>query len=271
MKYKMILSDFDGTLCKKDNTLSEKTILAVRDYVRRGGIFVICSGRMNKSVEKYAESLGISDLPISIAGFQGCWVVDKYGKEIVKQAIDYNTSKKIIEYSESKGLYVHTYDFNDTLIEKEHPIATEYQRLCGVTLKEVGKLSSYVEQTKSDCPKILTVVPAEYATAFAEELRAMNLPGVAVVRSHDHFVEAVPVGGGKGNALVKIAEYYGIDVSEVIAVGDQENDILMVQTAGLGCCVANAIDELKAVSDFVANDCDHDAIAQIIEKFTMEE
>ena len=110
----------------------------------------------------------------------------------------------------------------------------------------------------------------EKAKEYAEELRAMNLPGVAIVRSHDYFVEAVPTGGGKGNAIVKIAEYYGVDLSEVIAVGDQENDISMVVKAGLGCCVANAIDELKAVSDFVANDCDNDAIAQIIETFTKD-
>jgi len=270
MKYKMIISDFDGTLCCSDNTLSKKNVEAVKDYVSRGGIFVICSGRMNKSVEKYVRELGIENQAISVAGFQGGWVVDKFGKEIINTAIDSQTSKRIIEFSESKGLYVHTYDFNDTLIEKEHPIATEYQNLCGVTLKEVGRLSRFVEENEVKCPKILTVVASEDVHAFEEELKSMELPGVAIVRSHENFVEAVPMGGGKANALIKIAEYYGIDVSDVIAVGDQENDIQMVVTAGLGCCTGNAIDDLKRVSDFVANDCNHDAIAQIIEKFTLD-
>ena len=270
MKYKMIVCDFDGTLCCRDNTLSEKNVQAVRDYLARGGIFVINSGRMNKSVRKYEKQLGIDVLPLSIAGFQGGYIVDNSGKTVVKEAIDCQTSIKIIEHAEKLGLYVHTYDAEDVLIEKAHPIADQYRELCGVTLKEVGKVSKFVGDNHYDCPKILTVVPAEKAKEYAEELRAMNLPGVAIVRSHDYFVEAVPTGGGKGNAIVKIAEYYGVDLSEVIAVGDQENDISMVVKAGLGCCVANAIDELKAVSYFVENDCDNDAIAQIIDTFTKD-
>ena len=100
MKYKMIVCDFDGTLCCRDNTLSEKNVQAVRDYLARGGIFVINSGRMNKSVRKYEKQLGIDVLPLSIAGFQGGYIVDNSGKTVVKEAIDCQTSIKIIEHAE---------------------------------------------------------------------------------------------------------------------------------------------------------------------------
>ena len=85
------------------------------------------------------------------------------------------------------------------------------------------------------------------------------------VRSAMILYELLPKSASKGNILLKMADMLGIDAKKTIAVGDYNNDISMIKSAGLGFAVANAVDEVKAVADYVTVSNDDDAIAVIIE------
>ena len=79
--------------------------------------------------------------------------------------------------------------------------------------------------------------------------------------------EISPQNVNKGMGLEILSRVTGIPVSDMIAVGDEGNDLEMVQTAGLGVAMGNAIAPVKAVADVITNDCDHDGVAEIIETY----
>ncbi len=270
MKYKLIFCDFDGTLLRDDLTVAASSIEAIKDYVRRGGKFVINTGRMPKSMRKWPAILGTDELPVSVCGFQGGLATDKNGNRIVENAIDYRSAYEIIKKAEDAGLYVHTYEAENVLIEKSHPISREYCEICDITEREVGKLSEYVLKNRHNCYKIMMVVEEDKMNDMLRFFNSMNFSDVHFVTSSATYLEAVPTCGGKGNALVAIAKYYGIPIEQTIAIGDQRNDIGMIQTAGLGCAVANALDEVKKVSDYISASNNDDGVGKIIKKFTEE-
>lgn len=268
MKYKLFCSDFDGTLLRDDFTVSEKDAASVRDYVRRGGTFVILTGRMTKNMDKWAHYLGTDGQPLYVCGFNGGLAVDRDGNEIFSSRIDYRVAARIIKAAEDRGLHVHTYERDNVLVSRSNFITKEYTRVCNITEREVGTLSKYVTDNKYDCLKILIVVAAQDMEKTLAEFKAMNFEGVQYVTSSENFLEIIPASGGKGEALKKIADFYGIPLSQTIAVGDQRNDIAMIRTAGLGCSVANAFAETKAAASYIAASNNDNAISEIIEKFT---
>ena len=88
-----------------------------------------------------------------------------------------------------------------------------------------------------------------------------------VTCSADVLVEVSPLGDTKGAALKFLAARYGIDIADTVAIGDNLNDITMIESAGVGVAVGNAVPELKAKADFVAVTNNEGALAQIINKY----
>ena len=81
------------------------------------------------------------------------------------------------------------------------------------------------------------------------------------------LVEISPRSDDKGEALKFIANYFGIDISSTVAIGDNLNDLSMIKAAGIGVAVGNATKELKDAADYVSVTNDEGAVAKIIEKF----
>ena len=86
-------------------------------------------------------------------------------------------------------------------------------------------------------------------------------------KSYDRFCEVAHPDCGKGKALAQIASNLGIDQSDVVAIGDNPNDMDMIEWAGLGIAMENAVDELKEAADWITGSIEEDGVAQAIEKF----
>ena len=88
--------------------------------------------------------------------------------------------------------------------------------------------------------------------------------------SSNRYLEFNQQGVNKGQGLLSLAEILGVDPKDTIAIGDNDNDLTMIQAAGLGCCVSNATEAVKKNSDYIAEaDCDEGGVAEIIEKFVL--
>ena len=197
MKYKVILSDFDGTLVTTDKRLTDYTIQTVREYVRRGGIFIICTGRMHVSAIQYTETLGTQDQKISVVNMQGASIIDKDGNSLYSEYLSDETAIKVLEYFEEKGEYVHVYDDNSVLIQDYNDINLTYQRLCNVPLKKVGKISEFVKNSDYKCIKVLAVIPPEKVDYYLSEFDKMNLKDAKYFMASRTYLETVSIKAGK--------------------------------------------------------------------------
>ncbi len=271
MKYKVILCDFDGTLCTTDKRLTPFTVQTVQEYVKRGGTFIICTGRMHISAVDYTEVLGTSHQKISVVSMQGACIKDKDGETLNSVYLNYDTALKAVEYFENKGEYVHVYGDDAVLIEEYNDININYQRMCGVPLKKVGKISDYIKNNKHKTLKVLAVIPPEKVSFYISEFDKMNLADAKYFMASRTYFEVVSKFAGKEEGLREVCKILGVNKSEIMAFGDNGNDMGMIADAGFGVAVANAREEVKKVADYVCESNDEDGVAKTIRLFCFDE
>lgn len=112
---------------------------------------------------------------------------------------------------------------------------------------------------------VLQITP--FLTADEERKLLSTLPGCASARWYPSFCDITSALADKAGGIRSIADYLGIDVSETMAFGDGGNDISMLQAAGVGVAMGNALDEVKAHADYVTADVDHDGVKNALEHF----
>lgn len=269
MKYKLLFSDFDGTLACDDNTITKRNLDAIRSYVERGGKFVVCTGRMSASVAPMRETFGTQNQAVSEAGFHGSEIRDTSGKLIKGYGIKPSVARKIIEKAMKNGWHVHYYDLEAgyACVKERNEIIVQYEKVTGTRCEVVDLLGYLDEHPQIIIPKVMIVVSAEEMEAVTAEMEKDEYEGTLHTHSTPNFLEYIPDDSGKGEALAFIANYYGIDVSETIAIGDNLNDSSMIERAGLGVAVASGREELKAIADYIAPSNNDSAVAHVIEKF----
>ncbi|MDU3152999.1 MAG: HAD-IIB family hydrolase, partial [Anaerococcus hydrogenalis] len=105
----------------------------------------------------------------------------------------------------------------------------------------------------------------------AKKLKDKFFEKTAQVKSTPYFYEIMPKGIDKGRSLKEIADYYNMSMDDVIAFGDEENDLTMIEMAGCGIVMGNGTDFMKSKADFITKTNDEDGIAYYLEKFVFNE
>ena len=269
MQYRLIVSDFDGTLRRTEGGISEGNVRAVAEYVETGGVFALCTGRMASSIRPYAKELGLKGL---LAAYQGAIIEDiESGKFVRDMRIPCEQAADVCLRLEKEHYHIHVYDGDRFYSNKADGLLREYERICGVKAEIAENIAEEVEKY-GICPHKILVMCApeerEKAYSFAEREFGSEL---YVTTSSEFLVEIVRKGSDKGGALEYLANHYGIPLSQSVAVGDNINDLPMIQKAGLGVAVENGEKALKEAADFVTRTCDEDGVAYVIRKFGLGE
>jgi len=271
LKYKLVISDFDGTLLRDDNTISSRTVKAIKKFVDMGGIFTVSTGRMCNSILARLPELGLDKINIPLMGYQGARIIDNLtGEVLFERNISNADAVKLVRDCKDQNLYHQVYFAPDRLVTAElNWISDKYCKAVGVTAEGVGDLEEYLIKTKLDCHKVLVILEPERAREVMKGFSERHVGTTAFI-SHPYFVEMVSQEAGKGNAAKWAAEKLGITMEEIIGIGDSFNDIPLVETAGRGIAVANAMPELKAVADEVSEyNNNEDAVARILEEIIL--
>ena len=263
IKYKMVVSDFDGTL-SYDNKISKNNLNAINDFISKGGIFTICTGRATCGIKPELESVGYKGY---FASYNGANVEDMLtGKTIYKNAISNEIALRCVKLTEKLGVNTHIYPNDVLTINKYNDYTKFYLTFNKISYNEVGLLSDYLLKTGYDTYKILLIDDKEKISASFPVLKD-SLPECNVIHATDIMIEITLKGVSKASALQILAELHGVDINETIAIGDAGNDVPMIQTAGLGIAMGNASNEVKSKADYVAPSVENDAIKHVIEKF----
>lgn len=268
INYPLIVSDFDGTLVNDDGTISQKNKEAIAKYTAAGGKFVLSTGRLPSGILSRAKELGLHGM---VSCCQGAIILDIDTKEqILDGHLSLENTLAACKTLEKLGLHIHAYDLWDYYCNIDDEPLHIYESLVRskAIIVDDKPLSQFLEEKKLGAYKLLAMIPAEKADELLAYLQAQNLTGCEVTKSAEVLVEIISNEYSKGTAVEFLANYYGFPLDKTIAVGDQLNDLSMLEKAGLGIAVKNADERLKAKANYVSEyTCAEDAIAHVIEKF----
>lgn len=269
-QYRLIVSDFDGTLRSRSGGVSEGNAEAIREYIGRGGIFALCTGRMPNSIVPHAERLGLNG---PIAAYQGALIRDIRTGEIMRDCrIPCEDAVRICRVLQEGGAHLHVYDGDTLYVNKDDDFRRWYEEVCCVrgilTPPEIDKT---VAGRGISPHKIIVVCDAADRAAVFAAAEAEFGRDFYITTSTENLVEVVSRGCDKGDALRFLAGYYGVPVEQTIGIGDNHNDLPLVQAAGLGVAVGNAAESLKRAADVVSPRCEEDGVGYIVRKYGLGE
>lgn len=269
MAYRMVFSDMDGTLLKSASELSEKNIEMVGKAVDQGVKFVICTGRGVYGVERFLEKLNLLGRPGYVICQNGAAVYNLENMEMVlKHSFSSDDLRPVVEIAREEGVEVYLYDDRTFVAEKVTPQVEAYCRVMHADMRILPDGLEY----EGYFTKCLLSGSYEQLDTVRKKVEPLIAGKLNHFFSGPQYLEFVKTGVSKGRALQETAEKAGVPLAEVIAIGDSENDLSMIQAAGLGVAVANAQEHVKAAADYVTETtCEQDAVADVLQRFVLGE
>lgn len=273
MKYKLLAMDMDGTLLNSSKEVSEESRDALRRAAEKGVKLVICTGRIYTSARYYAGLIG-TEAPIIASN--GAYIREKDRGEIIfEKYLQADKVLKMVEMSEGYGFFPHVFTSDAVFAKKLSYFSAHYKKgndllpeELRVRIEIVDDLKPYILQNKDNIIKFVT------ATDDIENLMRLRkeIEGqleVSIVSSAQNNIEIMEEGVSKGNAVRSLAEYFGFKREEVICIGDNENDMSMIEYAGLGIAMGNSEESLKNIANYITDTNDNHGVAKAIEKFIL--
>lgn len=264
-KYKLIAFDVDDTLLTTEKVISPKTKQALLNAQKNGIKLCVASGRLPYGVKPYAEELDVLNNGGYYLGFNGGAVLNS-GNELI--GTTYLDSKYIEPvYEVLRPTNVTTMVHKGDIIYADRKV-NDYTHIepdvIGLPLNRVDDIAEFVDWKLH---KILLCGEPGELKEVESKLKAKFADDVDIYLSAPWFLEVMPNGVNKGLGVEKVCADMGISMDEVMAFGDNYNDIPMLEMAGLGIAMGNADGEVKNSADYVTDTCDLDGIAKALGKF----
>jgi len=267
MKYKLIASDMDGTLLNDNSELSPRTKRAIADTVDAGVLFITATGRPFRNVQIVNKLLS-ADMPFIVFNGAAAYM-GKSEKLLFERFLDYDLAKEAFEEGQKLGVSQVVWTGPRLWANKRCDATISYRNISkGLEMTVITDLSVLKDEVKG-ISKVLWIDDPANVKKLSVKMRAHFDGRLKCVSSMPHFLEFISSDAGKGTALEEIGKLYGIDRSEMIAIGDGNNDIGMLKYAGLGVAVENAADEVKAACGYVTLSNNNDGVADVIERFIL--
>lgn len=260
LPFDLIALDLDLTLLDAQHQISPRNLLAVRRCMELGAKALVMSGRMYYTTLPYSRAMEFTTPTIA---YNGAFIKnDATGEVLRHDHVDVATAQELVEFCERAGLNLNYYLDDELYIARMNPWAELYAQRTGATLNVVGDLRVFAERAPT---KALIVAEPERILALRDELTPCFADRAYVTISNVEYLEFMPAGADKGNALALVAAHYGIPQERVMAFGDADNDIPALAWAGLGVAMENAKPGAKQVAGRVAPRHDEDGVAVVLE------
>jgi Cof subfamily protein (haloacid dehalogenase superfamily) len=263
---KMIVADMDGTLLKNDLSVSERTLQAIRRIRDRGIRFAVATGRPDQLMKEYVDLLGLTE-PIIL--YNGTVIGHPFQDErLFERVFDKDAIRPVLERLEADGSVYMVYT-KDCILSKPNDRVRFFQarnERLEERLRSVFKVPSSIDEILMDhaVHKIL-VIEKDFAKFQALQAWFDGKREFSVAVSQKSFLDINPPSTSKGEALRMLARHYGIDPLDVVAFGDQENDVSMFEAAGIGVAMGNASEAVKTAADQTTLSNEEDGFAVWIE------
>lgn len=260
---KLIASDLDGTMFEKGNVIPETNLKAINDINNSNINFTICTGKTYSLFKNICEDIGTG---YGIFGNGNQIINLKTDEEIYRKLLRNEDVLFCINTAKKLKLHVHLYTNKEVITEKllymdlRNFELTKNDKNVDLEFKIVTDIQEYVERENPEILKLVISAEKDLAILKEEFVKNKNLQ-VNLIRKVDkyrdeiigkeyEYLDIMPAGINKEQALEVLENYLKIDKSEVLAIGDNLNDLEMIKDSGVGIAVANAYDEVKEVANY---------------------
>lgn len=262
--YKLIAIDVDDTLITDDKEVTPGTKQALELAIAHGVAVTLATGRMYASAHNIALQTGLNVPLITYQGSLVKNVID--GHVLYERSVPKDAALRLLRYCDEHKLHLQLYIDDHLYAREENDKLIAYANLSNIPYTIEPDFDKLLA---SPSTKMLMIDEPERLDSIAPELRELLGPDVHITKSKPNFLEVTHREGTKGSALRHLAQHFGCSLEETIAIGDSWNDHDMIEAAGLGVAMDNAVDSLKAVADYVTLSNNEEGVRHVIEKFVL--
>lgn len=270
MKNKILFVDLDATLLCDDKSITQENLKAIRKMLDQGHYIVLATGRPIESGRVVARELGLTVPGCYMIAFNGAIIYDcSADRVLAKRSIPIDVVQELFERAEKAGIYAQTYNNTDIITTHHTRELDFYKEKTGLSYKLSPNVLDILEEEPQ---KVLLIAleDKERLSRFQKENLQWEFEKCNSFFSSEEYLEYCPVETSKGYGTNYLMRILNIPLECTVAVGDEQNDISMIQAAHIGVAMKNGIEELKQVADYVTErDNNHSAIAEVIEKFIL--
>lgn len=270
MNTKILFTDLDGTLLGDDHKASEGNKAAIGRALAAGHKIVIATGRPIASAKLLAGELQLTQEGCYIIASNGAVLYDAYKGQILQETtFPLSFVRTLLDSAYEEGLHGHTYSRTHVISERDTPEIRWYEKAICVPAKIVEDVTAYLPY---DPVKMILInkEDRDKLVRFQHKMEGWAKGKVDSIFSSNIMLEYCPLGVSKGNAVRSLCDLLEIPIEHSIAAGDEQNDISMIEAAGVGCVMCNGGKETKAVADYITKrNNNEDGFAEIIEKYML--
>ena len=265
--YKAVFLDMDGTLLRSDHSVSEATIQTIRTLTGKGIPVILVSARPLNAVLPTFHEIGIPD-DYPIITLNGSYIVEKE-QPIFQAQIDLPTVVAVAEQVRPFKATIAYYLQREWYSEVNDAWTDHEQKIMDVKIR-VGPITELVKDwaARKIAPNKMMVMSEPPAILeIQKHLRSIYDGQLNIYPSKATYLEVMDKAGSKSNAVKFVSERMKLEPSEIIAMGDNYNDIEMIRFAGMGVAMGNAPDDIKALAKYVTDTNNDDGVRKALEKF----
>ena len=267
MAIKLVALDMDGTTLLPDHTISPAVKKAISAARKQGVHVVLCTGRPYAGVGSYLRELEMDEPEDYCVTYNGALVQKASdGSSVIQTPLNQDDYVYLEALSREVGSHFHALS--------RHTLYTANRHISRYTVKEsmvttIPLVFCEAENMAQNGPflKVMMIDEPEVLDAAIAKIPAEVFERYNLVKSSPYFLEILNKRVSKGTAIQAIAEKLGLKPEEVMAIGDHENDIAMIEYAGVGVAMGNGIEKTKAASNFITRSNLEDGVAYAIEKY----
>lgn len=270
----LVASDVDGTLLTSRHTVSSRTVTAIRAVQQKGIRFIVATGKSRGGVRIALGKLGEELTSGSATGgvyLQGL-IVYKGGEVVYERTLEAAVALDVMAFAREKDVSLIAFNGDRILCEKMD------ESIASVTaqhepMPEVVPLEDFISSSSSSTNrihKLILLAPPSVISSIRPSLASYLGPRTTLTQAQGDMLEVLPPGGSKGLGVQKLLEALEVDKANILAIGDQENDLEMLKMAGTAVAMGNAPLHVKTVAGFQTRSNDEDGAAMAFERFCLD-
>ena len=252
--------DLDGTLIGRDAVLRPRTRAAIARAHGAGIPVIVATGRMFRSVEPYLTEAEIED---PVVCYQGAAVVDPRSRTfLLHEPLDLGVAREAIAALLAHGLSPNVYVDDRLYVAEETEYSRAYSDFQRLPVTEVGDLLAWLNRAPT---KLVAVAEPAVLAAVRHDLERRFDGRAFITTSLPHLLELGNPAVTKGSGLAFVAALKGIDLDHVVAFGDGENDVELLEVAGFGVAIDGGHPRVQAVADWTCPGPQDEGVAAFVE------